>query len=69
MKMKMFSTVTATPLTDPYTSHEDIHDIDRSYIETVADKSIEELSLEEINDFIEGLAQYHFQEDVSIGTE
>jgi len=25
--------------------------------------------LEDINDFIEGLAQYHFQEDVSIGFE
>lgn len=67
--MKMFSTVTATPLTDPYTSHEDIHDIDRSYIETVTNKPIEEVPLEDINDFIEGLAQYHFQEDVSIGFE
>jgi hypothetical protein len=65
----MFSTVTATPLTDPYTSYEDIDFMDRSYIETVSDKPLEELSLEEINDFIEGLAQYHFQQDVSIGTE
>lgn len=69
MKMKMFSTVTATPLTDPYTSYEDIHDIDRCYLETVSGKPINEVSLEEINDFIEGLAQYHFEQDVSIGTE
>lgn len=64
-----FIRVTATPLTEPFTSHEEISYVDRSYLESVADKPLEEIPLEDINDFIEGLAQYHFYEDVSIGLE
>lgn len=62
----MISTMT---LTEPYTSHDEIHWIDANYIEHVADKPLHEIPLEDINSFLEGLAEYYFEQDVSLGLE
>jgi|DEB0MinimDraft_10_1074344.scaffolds.fasta_scaffold488365_2 hypothetical protein len=41
----------------PYNNHSEIHILDREYIETVSSSCVDDISIEEINEFLEFVAK------------
>jgi len=48
---------------EPYSDHSEIHIMDREYIEYVSCVPVEELSIEEINEFLEFVGEQECQSD------
>ena len=51
---------------DPYSDHSEIHTADREYIEFVSCSPVEELSIEEINEFLEFVGKMECESDESV---
>tara|TARA_Y100000033_G_scaffold49128_1_gene56963 strand:+ start:710 stop:913 length:204 start_codon:yes stop_codon:yes gene_type:complete len=53
--------MTMIQLTDPYSDHSEIHPADWEYLETVSATPLEQISIEEINEFLEGLVKFEYE--------
>jgi len=53
--------MTMIQLTDPYSDHSEIHPVDWEYLESVSATPLEQISIEEINDFLEGLVRFEYE--------
>ena len=53
--------MTMIQLPDPYSDHSEIHPVDWEYLETVSATPLEQISIEEINEFLEGLAKFEYE--------
>jgi hypothetical protein len=53
--------MTMIQLTDPYKDHSEIHPVDWEYLETVSSTPLEEVPIEDINSFLEGLVRFEYE--------
>ena len=53
--------MTMSQLADPYSDDSEIHPVDWEYLETVSATPLEQISIEEINEFLEGLAKFEYE--------